>query len=57
MQLGIDNSTYKGEYYQGKKQGKGSYFWPDGSFFEGEWIDNKINGYVLYKVTQGEYVW
>lgn len=21
--------------------------WPDGSYFEGDWFENKINGYVM----------
>jgi MORN repeat len=46
MKLGIDNSWSEGDYVKGKKEGKGKYLWPDGSFYEGEWRENKINGYV-----------
>lgn len=44
--IGADNSSYKGDYYEGKKQGRGKYIWPDGSYFEGDWYDNRISGYV-----------
>lgn len=23
------------------------YKWPDNSYYEGDWLDNKINGYVI----------
>lgn len=29
-------------YKNGKKYGYGSYLWPDGSKYEGNWINNKI---------------
>ena len=48
IKLGVDNSSYKGEYVDGKKQGKGKYTWPDGSYFEGDWNDNMISGYVYF---------
>ena len=32
------------------KHGHGKYTWTDGSIFEGEWYENKING-------KGIYVW
>ena len=42
--LGIDKSYYEGDYYEGKKHGKGKYIWPDGSQYEGDWEENKISG-------------
>lgn len=47
FRLGIDNSWYEGDYIDGRKEGKGKYVWPDGSYYEGEWRENKINGHVL----------
>jgi hypothetical protein len=41
-----DNSSYVGEYLNGKKHGHGVYFSNNGSNYEGEWLDNKFNGYV-----------
>jgi len=37
-------------YDEGKKQGKGRYQWSDGSFYDGDWAQNTINGF-------GEYFW
>ena len=34
----------------GKKEGFGKYTWADGSVYEGEWLDNRING-------SGVYIW
>lgn len=44
--IGSDGSKYVGEYFEGKKQGKGKYNWADGSYYDGDWLDNRINGYV-----------
>ena len=33
---------YEGLYKNGKKHGFGKYEWPDGSIYEGSWINNKI---------------
>jgi hypothetical protein len=43
---GSDGSSYEGFYKEGKKHGKGKYIWGDGSFYEGDWFDNKITGSV-----------
>lgn len=32
----------------GKKEGQGKYIWADGSIYEGEWLDNRINGSGIY---------
>ena len=29
------------------KDGHGKYIWPDGSCYEGEWTENRINGKVV----------
>lgn len=50
--LGIDNSWYEGDYIDGRKEGKGKYVWPDGSYYEGEWRENKINGHVIIYLKQ-----
>ena len=39
-----DGSYYKGEFFEGIKQGYGSYQWPDGSTYSGTWINNKRHG-------------
>jgi hypothetical protein len=30
----------------GKKHGKGKYNWSDTSYYEGDWVENRISGYV-----------
>jgi hypothetical protein len=30
------------------KSGYGTYLWPNGSTYSGEWINNVINGYVRF---------
>jgi hypothetical protein len=39
-----DGSTYKGEWKDGKRHGKGTWVRPDGMRYEGEWINNKPHG-------------
>ena len=35
---------------EGLKEGKGEYVWADGSNYNGEWRESKINGF-------GQYIW
>ena len=30
----------------GKKHGKGKYTWGDENFYDGDWLENRITGYV-----------
>lgn len=34
-------------------QGKGTYTWPDGKMYEGEYRNGKKNGYGIYKFPDG----
>jgi len=36
--------TYVGEFVQGLIQGKGSFTWPDGRQYNGEWHDQQMRG-------------
>ena len=40
-----------GEWVNGKKEGKGSYKFPNGDFYEGEWKNDQImgEGKFIYK--------
>lgn len=40
-------------YKDGKKHGYGKYVWSDGSYYEGDWIDNKICGRGVYTWNDG----
>ena len=50
------NGTYKGERVNGKKEGKGTYKWEDGSIYNGDFKDDMIegNGNLVVK-NVGEY--
>ena len=37
----------------GKKEGSGKYTWADGTTYDGEWNDNKINGHGIYLWADG----
>lgn len=39
-----DNSAYKGQYEEGKKQGYGIFIYVSGNVYEGYWNDGKQNG-------------
>lgn len=41
-----NHARYEGEWTRGSetRQGKGKQIWPDGSMYEGYWINNKANG-------------
>jgi len=40
-----------------KKNGKGKYWWPDGSEYDGEWVDGERHGYGIMKWGKGPYDW
>jgi hypothetical protein len=40
-------------YANGKKEGFGKYTWADGSTYEGDWVDNRINGRGVYLWKDG----
>lgn len=37
-------NVYKGQYYKGKAQGKGTYKWQNGEIYTGEWHQGLRNG-------------
>jgi hypothetical protein len=41
-----DDGLYKGEFINGLKSGIGSYNWKDGTIYNGEWINGKMEGNV-----------
>ena len=41
-----NQARYEGQWLRGQqvRQGQGKQIWPDGSMYEGYWLDNKANG-------------
>lgn len=58
QRLNFSNGYYWGEVSNGIANGKGKYYWNDGSSFEGTWINGIINGSGLltYSNNMGYYV-
>jgi hypothetical protein len=51
-----DGSKYKGSIVNGKMHGSGTYTWPNGDQYVGEFIENRASGGWLYK-SDGRTVW
>ena len=49
-----NNSKYEGEKLNGMRHGYGKFFYQDGGLFEGEWIQNKMNGKGVLSYTSGK---
>lgn len=52
---------FQGQYVEGRKEGQGRYEWPDGSYYEGGFLDSKFDGYGVYyfaesgKIYEGQF--
>ena len=42
----IDGTVYKGEWINGRPQGKGKMTWPDGSNYDGNWRQGAMENSV-----------
>jgi len=51
-----DGSKYIGYIHDGKRHGQGTYIWPDGRKYVGEWRENRAIGGWFYKAS-GQKVW
>jgi hypothetical protein len=51
-----DGSKYKGSIVKGKMHGSGTYTWPNGDQYVGEFIENRASGGWFYK-SGGRTVW
>ena len=40
----------------GERQGYGRLKWPDGSYFEGYWVDNKAEGRGVFKTAESQFL-
>jgi hypothetical protein len=52
----VDGSTYTGNIINGKMHGYGTYTWPNGDKYVGEFTDNRASGGWFYK-SDGRKVW
>ena len=44
MERWPDSSKFEGFYEQGVKQGEGTFTWADGNCYEGNFVNNNIDG-------------
>ena len=49
--LRIQNAVYTGEVLNGKRHGKGVQIWDDGAKYDGNWENDKSNGYGVFYHT------
>lgn len=42
------NSKYKGNWKKGLKHGNGKQTWNDGSYYDGDWVNDGIDGTGTY---------
>ncbi len=50
-----DNGYYEGYFKDGKRHGKGTYYWDSGSIYEGDWEHDLKSGYGKMTVSWGSY--
>lgn len=48
------NACYLGHYENNKKNGQGTFLYPDGAKYEGSWKDDLRHGYGAYFYTNGD---
>jgi len=48
-----EKEGYVGAFREGRKCGKGTYFYADGRTWQGQWKDNRQNGIGRYKNVKG----
>ena len=49
-----DGSSYKGNFFNGKHNGYGTYIYADGNTYQGNWINNLKHGQGKYTWTNGD---
>ncbi|KAL7685358.1 hypothetical protein Plhal304r1_c031g0100871 [Plasmopara halstedii] len=48
-----DKNWYEGEMYQGKRHGRGVFYYSNGAQYEGEWKENQKDGWGLFFYQDG----
>ncbi|MAP01856.1 MAG: hypothetical protein CMD01_03455 [Flavobacteriales bacterium] len=46
---------YEGEWTDGKRNGKGTMHWSDGTKYQGQWKEDKRHGQGIYTYGEGEW--
>ena len=50
-----NGDRYEGEYHDGKRHGKGVFYYADnGEVYDGEWKNNLLHGFGTYKYSNGD---
>ena len=52
-ELIFPNGKYVGEIKDGKREGKGTFYYNDGARFEGIWVNNKAYGKGIHYFSSG----
>lgn len=50
-----NGSKYEGEWYMGKRTGRGKMMYADGDVYEGEWVDDKRAGLGVLTLSSGDH--
>jgi hypothetical protein len=45
--------TFEGEFYKGRKKGKGLMTYHDGSIYDGHWVEDRPHGSGVYENPRG----
>ena len=60
MWISGDDSSYDvyvGEFKNGSMNGRGTYYWGNGNTFQGEWVNDKRNGYGIMTYKTSGYIY
>ena len=48
---------YEGTWKQGKMNGRGSFYWPNGARYIGEWANNMRQGFGKFRDSKGKEIY
>jgi hypothetical protein len=50
-----DGAVYEGDFVNNQYHGQGQYTWPDGSYYQGQWNENKYVKHRKIVIQRGHY--